>query len=144
LQEDTTTPIETVRDRYDPEGRRWLAADERLDLEQIYPYLFPSVHAYPREVIACSEHERWLAHQLSMGVLPMKTELLGKLYTNKTDNELFHSCITTNRGLSDYYKTLKRLKQEAAAKGIKEELKDPDVFKYDFDLIDNYIKNRLA
>lgn len=75
-----------------------------------------------RDVLAYIEHERWVAFELSQGAIPMKKsqniELTIKQiqenlkinnknqiteFKNKNENELQHLCLTSEKGLVDYY-----------------------------------------
>lgn len=95
-----------------------------------------------RDVLAFLEHERWNAFELSEGVLPMKLsdsyDKETKTFKNKSSNELYHLCLTTAKGLNDYYDYVSNLMN------MYEILGDPDVIKYDYDMMDNieiHIKN---
>lgn len=129
-----------VAGRYDPEGRRLEGknADGEKSALEVYSYLSPLAKFYPRDVIAFSEHERWLALEMSLGVIPMEKSKIETYGQNKTPNELCHACLTTVRGLADYCDVMKPLK--AKFPSTDDEFGDADVIKYDFDLLDNYVK----
>ena len=132
-----------VAERYDPEGRRGKGknADGDLSALEVYSYLSPSATFYPRDVLAFSEHERWLALEMSLGVTPMEKSKIETYNQNKTPNELCHACLTTARGLADYCDVMKPLKGKFAPDdAIQKKLGDADVIKYDFDVMDNYVK----
>lgn len=89
----------------------------------------------PIDVLAVSEHERWNAFEYSQGVLPMKKSLFEELnknsksVTNQTRDGNYHLCITTQKGLVDYYKLYKSKKYDGA-----------NVIAYDYDLMNEYIE----
>ena len=124
--------------RYDPERERNAKAtrlqDQNGEIKRAYAYLSPSASFYPRDVIAYSEHERWLAFEMSLGVVPMEYEKIKDLKTNKSANELEHACLCTSQGLLEYYEKMEEYKNS-----------DPeiecysDVIRYDFDLMDNVL-----
>ena len=132
------TDKETFERRYDPARERDAKAtrlqDQNGEIERAYAYLSPSASFYPRDVIAYSEHERWLAFEMSLGVVPMEHEKIKDLKTNKSANELEHACLCTSQGLLKYYEKMEEYKQS-----------DPkidcysDVIRYDFDLMDNVL-----
>ena len=97
----------------------------------------PQKSFVPFDVLAVSEHERWNAFELSQGVLPMKKEMFINLNketkeqedgVNKTSDWNYHFCITTQEGLVEYYKILKKYKFGGA-----------NVIAYDYDLMDHFI-----
>lgn len=90
----------------------------------------------PIDVLAFSEHERWNAFEYSQGVLPMKKSLFDTLnekavdgkVINQTSDGNYHLCITTQKGLVDYYKLFNK-------KGYK----GANVIGYDYDLMNEFI-----
>ncbi len=86
----------------------------------------------PRDVLAFIEHERWNAFEFSVGAMPMKKEWAKKLDGNKTPNELYHLCLTTSFGLTqyhDYFVNVLNNPEEA------------DVIHYDYELFDTVCHN---
>lgn len=89
----------------------------------------------PRDVLAFMEHCRWNAYELSQGVLPKKKSGLddGK-FEKCSPNELRHMNIATHVGLAEF---------ERYAISVNEkyhEKYDTNVVPYDYDLMDNYLK----
>ncbi len=165
--------------KYDAEGKRFeYKFNDKLIAKQD--------EFKARDVLAYIEHERWNAFEFSQGVIPMKksktieltlkqiqTNLQNKTgkpiknFNNKNENELQHLCLTTSKGLVDYYyyvkelnnilskkddkrKTIKSSKDEALndlIKKLKEMNYDysldfklegnADVISYDYDIMDN-------
>ncbi len=94
-----------------------------------------------RDVLAFSEHERWNAFELSVGAMPMKIKNSLKkdgegkaVFSNKSENEIYHLCITTAHGLNEYYDYVTKINKDY---GLNE---TADVIKYDYDLMDNVLK----
>lgn len=111
------------------------------------------------EVMAFLEHERWNAFEMGFGVLPMKISQVVQLTNNnyhKFMNEphryrddlikdigtTYHACITTQKGLNDYYNyfSSKNFKHGIDYsfdnnKGYKD---NADVIRYDYDIMDFY------
>lgn len=90
----------------------------------------------PRDVLAFMEHYRWNAYELSQGVLPKKKSGIedGK-FESKSANELRHMNIATHIGLAEF---------ERYALSVNEkyhEKYDTNVVPYDYDLMDNYLKD---
>lgn len=121
--------------RYDPENQRKnYEYSQKLSL----PGSFSA-----RDVLAFSEHERWNAFELNTGAMPMKIKNSLKVtadngqtkavFSNKSENELYHLCITTQKGLNEYYDYVTKINKEY---GLNE---TADVIKYDYDLMDNVL-----
>ena len=143
--------VDAVAKLYDPENRRAEKKDagDGTPVAEVYPFLFPAESFYPRDVIAFSEHERWLALEMSLGVTPMKKAKLGEYYANKTPDELNHACLTTMRGLEAYCNVVRELKASLAEKvrldptcDVQDNLGAADVIKYDFDLMDGFVNRK--
>jgi len=88
-----------------------------------------------RDVIAYSEHARWNALEMSCGVLPLKkkeayNEESSTLIT-RTKDETKHLCITSQKGLYEYYDFITAINKK------QHQDNNPDVVKYDYDLMDN-------
>ena len=124
--------------RYDPKGER-----------NAYKYsekLASGASKFsPRDTLAFSEHERWCAFELSAGAVPMKIKnsltvekVDGKekaVFKNKSDNEIYHLCITTARGLNQYHDYVEKINKKY---GLNE---TADVIVYDYDLMDNVLQH---
>lgn len=81
----------------------------------------------PRDVLAFIEHERWNAFEFSVGAMPMKKLWAQKLGQNKTDNELYHLCLTTSFGLTEYHDFYVQMMNNPD---------DANVIRYDYELFD--------
>lgn len=132
--------------RYDPENeRKNYTYSEKLSSA--------SDRFSARDVLAFSEHERWNAYQLSVGAVPMKIKnslkveknpdgTVKAVFSNKSENEVYHLCITTSRGLNQYHDYVEKINKQY---GLNE---TSDVITYDYDLMDNvmqhlhHLKNR--
>lgn len=119
------------QNKYNPDNLKPVSDD---DIDRLAK---PQKSFVPFDVLAVSEHERWNAFELSQGVLPMKKEMFIKLNketkeqedgVNKTSDWNYHFCITTQEGLVEYYKILKKYKFGGA-----------NVIAYDYDLMDHFI-----
>ena len=116
--------------RYNPNGLQPVG-DQDIDR-----LITPRKSFDPIDVLAFSEHERWNAFQFSQGVLPMKKSLFNSLnkgvnggkVINHTSDGNYHLCITTQKGLVDYY----HLFTDKGYKGA-------NVIGYDFDLMEEFI-----
>ena len=91
----------------------------------------------PIDVLAFSEHERWNAFEFSQGVCPMKISMFNKLNentkegdypVNQTKDRNYHFCITTQKGLVEYYNLYKKHQYDGA-----------NVIAYDYDLMDHFV-----
>ena len=108
----------------------------KVDDNDIDRLIKPHKEFDPIDVLAFLEHERWNAFELAEGVLPMKIKLFEELNkgtkepVNKTEDGNYHLCITSAKGLVDYYKLFKD-------KGYS----NANVIKYDYDSMDNYISH---
>ena len=89
----------------------------------------------PRDVLAFMEHCRWNAYELSQGVLPKKKSGLedGK-FASKSANELRHMNIATHVGLAEFERYATSVNEKYQEKN------DTNVVPYDYDLMDNYLK----
>lgn len=86
-----------------------------------------------RDVLAFVEHERWNAFELSVGAMPMKKQWAYQNdNTNKTPNELYHLCLTTSHGLTQYHDYFVEQLQRP---------NEADVIHYDYQLFDTVCKN---
>lgn len=114
--------------RYDPKG------------ERLKPYVYseklssPSKDFYLRDVLAFIEHERWNAFEMSLGVVPMKKSLMVEegRFRNKSPSELHHACVTTAKGLNEYYDYVSALNKEYGFDA------SVDVICYDYDNMDGF------
>ncbi|MDE7439261.1 MAG: hypothetical protein K2N23_01950 [Clostridia bacterium] len=99
-----------------------------------------------RDVLAFAEHERWNAFELSEGAMPMKIKnslIIEKLedgtekatFKNKSDNEIYHLCITTSRGLNQYHDYVEEINKKYNLN------ETADVIVYDYDLMDNVLRH---
>ena len=56
------------------------------------------------------------------------------VFSNKSENEIYHLCITTAHGLNEYYDYVTKINKDY---GLNE---TADVIKYDYDMMDNVLK----
>lgn len=120
-------------EKYNPKG---LKPVNDNDIDRL---IKPSKTFEAMDVLAFSEHERWNAFELAQGVLPMKKSLFlelnkglakGEYATNKTSDGNYHFCITSQKGLVEYYDLYQ-----------KHGYNDANVIAYDYDLMDHYIEH---
>ena len=109
---------------------------EAVSDKDIKRLITPKKSFDPIDVFAVSEHERWNAFEYSQGVLPMKKSLFVALnkdnkgdVINQTGDGNYHLCLTTQKGLVNYYNLLKKHKFD----------KDANVIGYDYDLMNKYV-----
>ena len=97
-----------------------------------------------REVLTFMEHERWNAFEIANGALPLRIDKAIQL-TNDSGRfttqigHLYHLCITTAEGLVKYYELANN--KDAFKNGLT--FPDAaDVVKYDYDLMDYFLKHQ--
>ena len=121
------------KERYNPNNLKPVS-DEDID-RLIKPH--DKFDTY--DVLAVIEHQRWVAFELAQGLLPMKLSMFEKLNENtkegeegKKDDEKqnYHLCITSQKGLVEYYNLFKKHKFNGA-----------NVIAYDYSSMDNFINN---
>lgn len=103
--------------------KRYNPNNEEYSIEKYIEMLKGSNEFASKDVLAYLEHERWNAFELALGVLPYKMKNESD-YITKSDNELYHPCLTTPWGLVVLY-----------------EKTGTDFIVYDYDIMDNFINH---
>ena len=101
-----------------------------------------------RKTMAIHEHLRWNSFMISKGVVPATKEQIQndyvvkengkKKYTNGKDYKIRrHGCLTTWDGLEEYRFIVAKRNAMINGKDTADELKEADVIKYDYQLLDD-------